>query len=101
MEAEKIGVGHFIDFKYYHQECYRIFVEEKDYDKLEEFNILCQILEEFRKEKNYNLTIVLEMYILSIKRTAYTMLDLCEQYGYSTLEENDNIEQYCNVILSL
>lgn len=96
----KLNLSHFSSFMRYHTDIFNEFIELKNYDKLDEFIMLCEYINYFRDElTSVQDTKLIESYVIEIKNFANTFYDLCEQYGYS----NDYVlvNEYVDVVLSL
>ena len=100
MEQE-ITLQHFTSFMEYHNNCFNDFVEYKDYEKLEEFIMLCEFIEFFRNIlKSSRAHQLIEAYVIEIKNFAYTFNDYCDQYGYDA-DDYYLIIDYTDTVLSL
>ena len=97
---DDIQLEHFISYMEYHSELFQDFIENKNYEKLKEFIIISEILQDFRTHlKGFSAVKLLEAYIVEIKRFAMSFYDLCEQYGYD--DDEFLINQYTDIILAL
>jgi len=86
----------------YHNNLFDDFVEKKDYEKLAEYVILCDIIPIFRTHlKSPRSQDIIEQYVSEIKRFAENLYDLSEKYGYDTVSEYSIINDYTDVIFAL
>ena len=66
---EKITLLHFASYMEYHSLIFNQFIDHKDYDKLNEFIIMCNFIEYFRKIlKLPKETMIIEKYVIEIKK---------------------------------
>lgn len=91
----------FKSFKEYHTAIFDEFVEYKYYRKLEEFIILCDMIEYFREniKDDPKGHIAIECYVLEMKEFANTFIDLCDEFGYS--DDNYIMNEYADTIFAL
>ena len=101
MNKYKPTLLNFATYMRYHTDCFNEFVEHRDYEKLDEFVMLCEFIEYFRENlTSPKATIIIEEYVIEIKNFAYTFNDYCEQYGYDSTDYH-LIVDYTDTVLAL
>ena len=97
---EQLQLEHFISFMEYNTRLFESFLDTKNYEDLQDFVIMCELIEYFRIHlKGYSAIILLEAYVVEIKRFAMSFYDLCERYGYD--DDENLINEYTDKILAL